>query len=289
MSTLAISPIPAISVTNPSSQQTVVNTLNVNHQQSIGNENQIASQAALNSDNAAISADAANLNATTNANSTDANANLQANPDPTLTDGDAAPIQTLPDQTQTATTVVPDDTVALDSYQPGDSSLDDPSLAQAESPYTAYRYESVAPAVTTPALSAAGIAPESIAEGLIRSQIQTNLEASRQGTEAVLGINSRTTDASGNTANTVLGILNAAYAQTEPVPAQAAVAAPTNLNARDTSLTSGPVTPSTTLTPSTPYDTLVSAIGANLTLEANVIAPALRNLQTTGNFINTTA
>lgn len=287
MSTLAISPIPAINVANPSSQQAIVNSLNVQHQQSIHNENQNADQASLNSDNAVISADAASQNAT--ALNSNEDASPQTSPDPTLTDGNDAAVQGQPDQTQTLTTAaaVPDDTGALDSYQPSDSSIDDPSLAQAESPYTAYRYESVAPAVTTPAVT--GTAPETIAEGLIRSQIQTNLEASRAGAQAVLGINSRTTDASGNTANTVLGILNAAYAPVEAAAAQTAVTAPANPNATDTSLTAGPATRSTTLNLSTPYDTLVSAIGANLTLEANVIAPALRNLQTTGNFINTTA
>jgi len=276
MSTLAISPIPAISVANPSSQQTIINSLNVQHQQSIHNENQNADQAALNSDNVTISAD-----------STNQDADLQASPDPTLTDGTA--IQTQPDQTQTTAPAASDDTAALDSYQPGDSSLEDPSLAQAENPYTAYRYESVAPTGTTPAAPLTGTAPETIAEGLIRSQIQTNIQASPSGTQAILGINSRTADVYGNQGNTVLAILNAAYAPAEAASAQAAVAAPTNPNATDASLTSGPATPSTTLNLSTPYDTLVSAIGANLALEANVITPALRNLQTTGNFINTTA
>ena len=271
MSTLAISPIQAISVANPSSQQNIVNSLNVQHQQSIHNENQNADQAALNSDNATISAD-----------STNQDANLQASPDPTLTDG--ATIQTQPDQTQTTAPAVSDDTAALDSYQPGDSSLEDPSLAQAENPYTAYRYESVAPAA-----SLTGTAPETIAEGLIRSQIQTNIQASPSGTQAILGINSRTADVYGNQGNTVLAILNAAYAPAEAASAQSAIAAPTNPRATDTSLTASPAIPSTTSNLSTPYDTLVSAIGANLTLEANVIAPALRNLQTTGNFINTTA
>jgi len=278
MSSFAIPPIQPLSLQSPSA----VNLSIVQHQQSVHDENLNAAQ---NSTGAQSAAPAAASNST-GTSVTDDSATLQSSPDPTadVATGSDAPVLTQTDSSLSAANDNTDGGSLADGTDNGASS--EPDLTQALGATATYQGVSIT-AATTPTNSStlalgSSATPEAIAQGLIQQQIERNSSALIGG-GATLGINSRSTDASGSSQNTVIRILNAAYGTGESSSSAAQPVAASATSPTDTSLTAGPATAS-----ATPYDTLVSAIDANLAIAPSAIGPTLKNLVTTGNFINKT-
>ena len=146
------------------------------------------------------------------------------------------------------------------------TSLQDGSVSEAQGALATYQ----AASPSTPPATAApvGDSAASIAGGLILSQIQLNLVDSLLGPDnSAAGASS---DSSSSSFSSLLNILNAAYGTSTSSPA------------------TPPASPSSTAT-SSPYDTLVAAIHANLTSGTGLSSTDLAYLNPTGNYVNTSA
>ncbi len=150
------------------------------------------------------------------------------------------------------------------------SALNDGSATEAQSALATYQSATPAPSSssTTPNTSATAA---QIASGLIMSQIQSNTVNALLGT---LGGNAASSSSSSNMAS-LLNMLNAAY--------------PASGSSNSSTSAAGSTPGSASATETSPYDTLVSALQANLSAGTDPTSTALAYLNSTGNFVNTSA
>jgi hypothetical protein len=150
--------------------------------------------------------------------------------------------------------------------------LHDDSVGEAQSALAAYLSATASSSSSTPATESAATSAASIASGLVLSQIQLNLVSSLLGGGS--GSSSAASSTSSSTLDGLLNLVNTAYSSAEGSSGGSS---------------SGGSGSATAAASSTPFDTLVSAIQANLTSGSSAAETLLSYLSPTGNFINTTA
>jgi hypothetical protein len=151
------------------------------------------------------------------------------------------------------------------------SALDDGSVSEAQSALTAYLSASPTTQSTSSTTSTdSSSSAVAIASGLVLSQVQLNLVSSQFGVDSPS--TDTGTDSSSSSLGSLLNILNAAYGSDEG----------------SSSNTSSSAT-STSATSASPYDALVSAIQSSLAEGSGIANPELAYLNSTGNFVNTSA
>lgn len=153
------------------------------------------------------------------------------------------------------------------------TALNDGSASEAQTALTTYQSEvPTATASTGSSATDTSATAAQIASGLIMSQIQANTVSAVLG--AVTG--STSSGSSSNSTNDLLNILSAAYP----------VGGSSSSSGTSSSATSGS---SSSDSAASPYDTLVSALQANLSAGTDPTTTALSYLNSAGNFVNTTA
>ena len=160
------------------------------------------------------------------------------------------------------------------------TALKDGSVSEAQSTLATYQSNS---AIATPVTSTTNTSATAaaITANLVQSQLQLSLVTTLLGPNSSFGSDSTNTSStpSDSSANSLIGILNAAYGTGSGSSSSTA-------NTPSSGAGTTPVTPTSS---TTPYDTLLSSIQASLAAGHGALTPALAYLQATGNFVNTSA
>ena len=158
------------------------------------------------------------------------------------------------------------------------TALKDGSVSEAQSALATYQSNNTtaAPAASTTGTSATAAA---IATNLVQSQLQLSLVTTLLGPNSSFGSDSASSTSSDSSANSLIGILNAAYGTGDS----------SSSNTSSTPSGGAGAPPVTATSSTTPYDTLLSSIQASLAAGHGALTPALAYLQATGNFVNTSA